>query len=101
MGQLIVLSLSWKLHQTNVIFYGKTTIFQFPGIFPVDYKVLFIDFKYLDLRKTVSVYEFGAEVKHPQSHPEVGQILLLAVGSCDKESGGDDDSRTDPGINIL
>ena len=101
MGQLIVLSFFRKLHQTNVIFYGKTTIFQFPDIVPVDHKVLVIDFEYLDLRKTVFVFEFGAEVKHPQSHPVLGQFLLLTVGGCYKEPGGDEDSGADPSVNIL
>ena len=96
LGQLIVFSFSGKLHQSNVIF-----ISPFPGIVPVYHKVLFIAFEYLDFRKGGWVIEVGAEVKHPQSHPELGQILLLAMGSCDKESWGDDDSRADPGVNIL
>ena len=86
LGQLIVLSFSWKLHQSNVIF-----ISPFPGIVPVDHKVIFIDFEYLDFRKAGWVIEVGAEVKHPQSHPVLGQNLPLAVGGCDKEPGGDED----------
>ena len=69
LGQLIVLSLSWKLHQSDVIFYCKTTTSPFPGIVPVDHKVRFFDIEYLDFRKAVWVFEVGAKVKHPQGYP--------------------------------
>ena len=89
---MIVLSFYWKLYQSDVIFYGKTTTTPFPGIVPVDQKILFFDKEYLDFRKAVWVFEVGAKVKHPQGYPVLGQGLILAVGGCDKEPGGDEDS---------
>ena len=102
LGQLIELSCSGKLDQPNVIDDSKTTISLVSGIILVDNKVPLIDLKFLNSRELVPlVVKGGAEVEHPQGHSELGQILLLAVGSRNKEPWRYEHSRADPGVNIL
>ena len=102
LGQLIELSCSGKLDQSNVIDNSKTTISLVSGIILVDNKVPLIDLKFLNSRELVPlVVKGGAKVEHPQSHSELGQILFLAVGGCNKELRRDQHSGADPDVNIL
>ena len=102
LGQLIELSCLGKLNQPNVIDNSKTTISLVSGIILVDNKVPLIDLKFLNSRELVPlVVKGGAEVEHPQGHSELGQVLLLAVGSFNKDLRRYEHSRADPDVNIL
>ena len=67
----------------------------------MDNKVPLINLKFLNSREASLVVKGSAEVKHPQSHSELSQVLLLAVGGRNKEPGRDEHSCADPDVNIL
>ena len=101
LGKLIKLSCCGKLDQSDVIDDGITTILPVSFIILVDNKVPIIDLKFLDSREESLLVNKGAEVEHSKGHSELGLVLLLADGGCNKEPRRDEHSRADPDVNIL